>query len=116
MNESIGQPAAKAGVGGAVAEKTVGVMLGFVRNEGRSGKVGALIDRTRGTEAAIAAASSGSGLGRVMSVGTGLTALGLGMGEIESIAGELLRVFLDKIGADRMGKIIAGTPRLGQFA
>ena len=113
MGELIGQPASTAGIGGVVAEKTVGIMLGFVRSEGRSDKVEALIDRLPGAEAAIAAASAG-GLGRLMAVGTGV-GLGLGM-EIQSIASELLRVSLDKIGAERMGQIIAGTPGLGQFA
>jgi hypothetical protein len=115
MGESIGQPASKAGVDDAVAEKTVGIMLGFICSEGRSDKVEALIDRIPGTEAAIAAASTG-GLGRLMAVGTGLMAVGQGMGEIRSIARELFGRSLDKIGADRMGEIIAGTPGLGQFA
>ena len=114
MGELIGQPASRAGIDGVVAEKTVGIMLGFVRSEGRSDKIEALIDRLPGAEAAIAAASAG-GLGRLMAVGTGVMGLGPGM-EIQSIASELLRVSLDKTGAERMGEIIAGTPGLGQFA
>jgi len=114
MDESIGQPASEAGVDGAVAEKTVGIMRSFVFSAGRSDKGNALIDRTPGAEAALAAAGTG-GLGEVMAVGTSLMVVGLGM-EIQSIASELLRVFLDKSGADRMDKISAGTPGLGQFA
>ena len=34
MNELVGELATKAGVDGAVAEKTVGIMPGFFRNEG----------------------------------------------------------------------------------
>jgi hypothetical protein len=64
----------------------------------------------------MAVANSGSGGSGLMAVATRLMAVRLGMGEIHSIAGELLRVSLDKIGAGRMGEIIAGTPGLGQFA
>jgi hypothetical protein len=116
MDESIGQPVAKAGVDGAIAEKTVGIMLGFVRSEGRSEKVETPIDRIPRAEAAIVATNSGSGVSGLMAVGKGLTAVGLGLGEIHSIARELLSVSLDKIGAGRMSEIIAGTPGLGQFA
>jgi hypothetical protein len=60
MDELIGQLATKAGIDGAVAEKTVGIVLGFLRNEGPSDKVQALIDQIPGAEAAIAASSSAS--------------------------------------------------------
>ena len=44
MDELIGQLAAKAGIDEAVAEKTIGIILGFLRSEGPSDKVQALID------------------------------------------------------------------------
>jgi len=119
MDELIGRLAAKAGIDNAVAEKTIGIILGFLRNEGPSDKVQALIDKIPGAEAAIAA--SGGGLSRLMggglmALGTRLMGLGLGMGDIQNIARELFRFGRDKIGADQMGEIIAGTPGLRQFA
>ena len=121
MDELVGQLAAKAGIDNAVAEKTVGIMLGFLRNEGPSDKVQSLIDKIPGAEAAIAASSTGGGLGRLMggglmALGTKLMGLGLGIGQIQSIARELFKFGRDKIGADQMGEIIAGTPGLSQFA
>ena len=121
MDELIGRLAAKAGIDNVVAEKTVGIMLGFLRNEGPSDKVQTLIDNIPGAEAAIAASSAGGGLGRLMggglmALGTRLMGLGLGIGEIQSVARELFKFGRDKIGADRMGEIIAGTPGLSQFA
>src|SRR5437879_3062687 len=121
MDELIGRLAAKAGIDNAVAEKTIGIILGFLRNEGPSDKVQALIDKIPGAEAAIAASSNGSGLGRLMggglmALGTKLMGLGLGMGEIQNVARELFRFGRDPIGADQMGEIIAGTPGLSQFA
>jgi hypothetical protein len=54
--------------------------------------------------------------GGLMAIGTRLMGLGLGMGEIQNVARELFSFGRDKIGADRMGEIIAGTPGLRQFA
>ena len=121
MDELIGRLAAKASIDNAIAEKTIGIILGFLRNEGPSDKVQALIDQIPGAEAAIAASSNGGGLGRLMggglmALGTKLMGLGLGISEIQNVARELFRFGRDKIGADRMGEIIAGTPGLNQFA
>jgi len=122
MDELIGRLAEKAGIDNAVAEKTVGLILDFLRKEGPSDKVQALIDKIPGAEAAIAASGNNrGGLGRLiggglMALGTRLMALGLSMAEIQNIARELFRFGRDKIGADQMGEIIAGTPGLSQFA
>jgi len=121
MDELIGRLASKAGIDSAVAEKTVGIILNFLRSEGPSDKVQALIDQIPGAEAAMAASNNNGTISRLMggglmAVGTRLMGLGLGMGEIQSIARELFRYGRDKIGADQMGAIIAGTPGLSQFA
>ena len=121
MEELIGRLAAKASIDDAVAEKTIGLILGFLRSEGPSAKVQALIDVIPGAEAAISSSNNNGGLGRLMggglmALGTRLMGLGLGMTEIQNIARELFRFGRDKIGADQMGEIIAGTPGLKQFA
>ncbi|QQO32216.1 DUF2267 domain-containing protein [Bradyrhizobium diazoefficiens] len=121
MDELIGRLAANASIDSAVAEKTVGIILNFLRSEGPSDIVQALIDQIPGAEGAIEASKSGGGLSRLMggglmAVGTRLMGLGLGMSDIQTIARELFRFGRDKIGADQMGKIIAGTPGLSQFA
>jgi hypothetical protein len=121
MEELIGRLATEAGIDDAVAEKTIGIMLGFLRSEGPCDKVQALIDNIPGAEAAITASNNGGGLaklmgGGLMAVGTKLMALGLGMTEIENVARELFRFARDKLGVDQMGEIISGTPGLIQFA
>jgi hypothetical protein len=121
MDELIGRLAVKAGIDNVVAEKTVGIILGFLRNEGPCDKVQALIDKIPGAEAVIAASSNGGGFSRLMggglmALGTRLMGLGLGMGDIQNIARELFQFGRDKIGADQMGEIVAGTPGLSQFA
>ena len=121
MDELTAWLASKAGIEGTVAEKTIGIILGYLRNEGPSDKVQALIDKIPGAEAAISASENGAGLsklmgGGLMAVGSRLMALGLGIGEIQNIAHELFRFGRDKIGAEHMSEIISGTPGLSQFA
>ena len=121
MNELVEQLAAKAGIDRAVAEKTIGIILGFLRKEGPSDKVQALIDQIPGAESAVEAANNSSGLsglmdGGLMALGSRLMGLGLGIGEIQNVARELFKFGRDRIGADQMGEIISGTPGLSQFA
>jgi hypothetical protein len=121
MNELVDELAVKAGIENAVAEKTVGIMLDYLRSEGPPEAVKALIDGIPGAEAAIAAARDGGGLSRLMggglmAVGTRLMALGLTIADIQKIVRELFAFGRDKIGADRMRAIIAGTPALSHFA
>lgn len=121
MDELVEQLAAKAGIDRAVAEKTIGIILGFLRKEGPSDKVQALIDRIPGAESALEASNKSSGLsglmgGGLMALGSRLMGLGLSIGEIQSVARELFRFSRDRIGADQMGEIISGTPGLSQFA
>lgn len=120
MDELVEQLAAKAGIDRAVAEKTIGIILGFLRKEGPSDKVQALIDKISGAERVVQASGNGSGLsglmgGGLMALGSRLMGLGLGINEIQNVARELFKFGRDRIGADQMGEIIAGTPGLSQF-
>src|SRR5262249_59302513 len=97
MDELVDELATKAGIGGAVTAKSIGIMLDYLRSEGPPETVQALIDRIPGAEAAIAAARNGSGLSRLMggglmAVGTRLTGLGLAMTDIQKLARELFAV------------------------
>ncbi|MBI5130440.1 MAG: DUF2267 domain-containing protein [Rhodopseudomonas palustris] len=121
MDELIERLADKAGLEKAVAGKSVGIILGFLRNEGPQEPVQALIDTIPGAEAAIESANeSRGGLsklmgGGVMAMGARLMGLGLGMADIQKLAHELFHIGREKIGADRMKTIIAETPGLRQF-
>jgi hypothetical protein len=121
MDQLVEQLAAKAGIDKAVAEKTVGIMLGFLRKEGPSDKVQALIDRIPGAEDAVEASTSPAGLsalmgGGLMAVGSRLMGLGLGISDIQNVARELVSFGRDRIGAEQMSEIIARTPGLKQFS
>ncbi|MEW6643297.1 MAG: DUF2267 domain-containing protein [Pseudomonadota bacterium] len=121
MDELIEQLSAKVGIDKAVAEKTIGIILGFLRTEGPADKVQALIDKIPGADAVIAANSKSSLLGGflgggLMALGGKLMGLGLGMGEIQGVARELFKFGRDRLGTDAIDDIIAGTPGLSQFA
>lgn len=120
MDELIDRLTTKVGIERAVAEKTVGIILNFLRNEGPTEKVQALIDGIPGASAAVAENESSGGLGGLMggglmALGGKLMALGLGMGDIQSIARELFKYGREKIGEDKMAEIVAETPGLSQF-
>jgi len=122
MDELIDMLASKAGIDKAVAEKTVGAILGFLRKEGPADKVQALIDKIPGAEAAIDSAGAGGGGfasmlgGGIMALGAKLMGFGLGTGDIQMVGRELFKFGREKIGADGMGAIISETPGLSQFA
>jgi hypothetical protein len=120
MDDLVEQLAVKVGLDKAVAGRTVGIILGFLRSEGPTDKVQALIDRIPGAENIIETGNK-NGLGRltgggVMGLGMKLMALGLGMAEIKSVARELFRYGKDQLGADEMAEIISATPGLSQFS
>ena len=117
MNELIDLLTTNVGIDKAVAEKTIGIILGFLRNEGPTEDVSSLIAAIPGGEDAVTDADSGGLMGGgLMALGSKLMGLGLGMGEIQSVAGELFKYGRDKIGAEKMGNIISQTPGLSQFA
>ena len=124
MDELVERLSVKVGIDKNIAEKTVGIILNFLRTEGPADKVQVLIDKIPGAEAAVEA-NRGNGVGGMlggflggglMVLGTRLMGLGLGMGEIQSVARELLSFGRDRVGADEIDEIIAGTPGLSQFA
>ena len=121
MKELVGELASKAGSGVAMAAKSIDIILGFLADEGPSSTVQALIGKIPGAEAAIAAAASSADRARpiadrLMAAGTRLTTPGPSIGKIQNIGRELFGFGRDKIGADHVGEIIAGTPGLFQFA
>src|ERR1700750_2556077 len=81
MDELIKALTAKVGIDEAVAEKAIGIILGFLRKEAPAAPVDALIEKIPGAEAAIAASNGGGGFnllgGGLMALGSKLMGLGL---------------------------------------
>jgi hypothetical protein len=119
MEELIGRLVANAGVDKAAAEKSVGIILDFLRKEGPPDKVQALIDKLPGAEALIAQqADAGGGMfsmGGIMGAGTKMMAAGLSMGQVQGVTKEVIAFAREKAGEDTVGEIVGSIPGLSQF-
>jgi hypothetical protein len=120
MDELVARLVANVGVDRAVAEKSVGIVLAFLINDGPADKIQALMDKLPGAEAAAQSASNSSGgigglMGGIMGVGTKLMAAGLGMGQIQGVTREIIAFAREKAGEDAVGEIVGAIPGLGQF-
>jgi hypothetical protein len=117
MDELIERLVTNCGVERPVAEKSVGIILDFLRTEGPADKVQALIDAMPGAEA-LAAASAGpaGGMGGIMGAANRLMAAGLSMGQIQCVTRELVAHGRETAGEDTVGEIVGAIPGLSQFA
>jgi len=128
MEELISRVSAAAGIDPALAEKAVGMIIGFLQKEGPAAEIGQLMQAMPGAEALAAdhaAAPAGGlmgglmgmmgGAGGVMALGQQLMSSGLDMGQIQTLSKEVFAFGREKAGEDAMGAIVAAIPGLGQF-
>ena len=119
MDELIGRLVANVGVERAAAEKSIGIILDFLRKEGPPDKVQALIDRLPGAEAALQAQQDTGGgmfdMGGIMGAGTKMMAAGLSMGQVQGVTRETIAYAREKAGEDTIGEIVGAIPGLSQF-
>ena len=128
MTDIVSQIADKVGIEPALAEKALGMMLGFLQREADDGAVAKMIEAIPGAPELVAkfngAGSGGGGLlgglmasfgGGVMALGQQLMAQGLGMGEITGLAKETIAIARQHAGADTVDEVVASVPGLSQF-
>jgi hypothetical protein len=118
MEELIARLVANVGVDRTAAEKSVGIILDFLRKEGPADKVQALIDRLPGAEALLNSQSSDGGgftMGGIMGAGTKMMAAGLSMGQVQGVTKEVIAYTREKAGEDAIGEIVGAIPGLSQF-
>ncbi|KRB50088.1 hypothetical protein ASE04_16065 [Rhizobium sp. Root708] len=131
MNEIVDQIAARVGIPADVAEKAVGMMLGFLQREAADGPVAKMIEAIPGASDLVAkyngeGETGGGGLlgsimgafggaGGVMALGQQLMGEGLGMGEITTLAKETIAVAEQHAGKEVVDEVVASVPGLGQF-
>ena len=112
----IGRLVANVGVDRSAAEKSVGIILDFLRKEGPAEKVQALIDKLPGAEALLAKQSESAGgmfsMGGIMGAGTKMMAAGLSMGQVQGVTRETIAYAREKIGDDAVGEIVGAIPGL----
>ena len=122
MDELIERVVANVGVDRSTAEKAIGIILDFLRKEGPTEKVDALIAQMPGADALVAAASeqaSGGGgmfgMGGIMAAANRLMAAGLSMGQVQKVTQEVVAYTREKAGEDSVGEIVGAIPGLSQF-
>jgi hypothetical protein len=121
MDELVERLTAKCGVEPSAAEKSVGIILDFLRKEGPPDKVQALLDKMPGAEAlAASAGEQGSGggmfgMGGIMAAANRLMAAGLSMGQVQSVTREVVAYAREKAGEDTVGEVVGAIPGLSQF-
>jgi len=130
MNEIVDQIAARVGIPAEVAEKALGMMLGFLQREAADGPVAKMIEAIPGASDLVAqyngaGETGGGGLlgsimgalggGGIMALGQQLMSEGLGMGEITSLAKETLSIAEQHAGKETVDEVVASVPGLSQF-
>jgi hypothetical protein len=130
MNEMVDQIAARVGIPADVAEKAVGMMLGFLQREAADGPVAKMIEAIPGASELVAqyngeGQSGGGGIlgsimgalggGGVMALGQQLMSEGLGMGEITTLAKETIAIAEQHAGKEVVDEVVASVPGLSQF-
>ncbi|MGO4439085.1 hypothetical protein [Rhizobium sp. RAF56] len=130
MNEIVDQIATKVGIAPDVAEKALGMMLGFLQREAPDGPVAHMIQSIPGASDLVAqyngAETGGGGLlgglmsaigvgGGIMGLGQALMSEGLGMGEISSLAKETISIARQHAGDSIVDEVVGSIPGLSQF-
>lgn len=130
MEELIGRIVSNVGIDEGLAKTAVGMILNFLQNEGPSDKVGALMEAMPGASELIASAGGeggGGGLmgavGSMMGGGGGgamalmgqLTGAGLGMGDVQGVANEVMGFAKEQAGEDAVAEVVGAIPGLSQF-
>ena len=128
MNELVTRIADKVGIEPALAEKSVGMMLGFLQREAADGPVAKMIESVPGALDLVAkynGEGEGKGLlgglmsalggGGIMGLGQQLMAQGLGMGEISKLAKETMAAAREYAGDEVVDEVVASVPGLSLF-
>jgi hypothetical protein len=117
LNDLVSRIATNVGIDPDTAAKAVGAILEFLQSEGPADKVKEMLASVPGAEELIAQAPSGGmlSMGGVMGLGQKLMGMGLGMGEISSVAKETMGYARENGAGDSIDEIVASIPGLSQF-
>ena len=123
MSEIVNQIAEATGIDPELAEKALGMMLGFLEKEGDDAAVQKMIAAIPGAAELISeyGGDGGGGFmsglagGGIMGLGQKLMSAGLGMGEITALARQTIAVAKQYAGEETVDQVVASIPGLGQF-
>ena len=129
MSDLVTRVADAVGIDAALAEKAIGMMLGFLQREAADGPVAKMIEAIPGASDLVAkyngegeskgllgSLMSAIGGGGIMGLGQQLMSQGLGMSEIGTLARETIAVGRQYAGDEVVDNVIASVPGLKQFA
>ena len=127
MQDLIERVSSAAGIDAALAQKSIGLILGFLKKEAPAAEMEQLMAAMPGADAMAAASEEGGGKsllgsamgmlggGGIMGLAGKLTDAGLGMGQMQSVGKELFAYGREKAGEDVVGAIAGSVPGLSQF-
>lgn len=127
MEELIGRIVGNVGIDEELAKTAVGLILAFLQKAGPEDKVSSLMASLPGAEALIGETSGGGGglmgaiggmmggAGGAMALMGQLTGAGLGMGDVQGVANEVVGFAKEKAGEDTVTEIVGSIPGLSQF-
>ena len=126
MQDLIERVSSAAGIDAALAQKSIGLILGFLKKEAPAAEMEQLMAAMPGAGAMAAASEEGGGKsllgsamgmlgGGIMGLAGKLTDAGLGMGQMQSVGKELFAYGREKAGEDVVGAIAGSVPGLSQF-
>lgn len=128
MNELVTRVADAVGIDQALAEKAIGMMLGFLQREAADGPVARMIEAVPGAAELVAKYNgegeskgllgglmSAFGGGGVMGLGQQLMSQGLGMAEIGGLAKQTIAIAREHAGDEVVDEVVASVPGLSQF-
>ena len=129
MEELIGRVATAANIPAEQAERAISLVFAFLRREAPAEVDDMLREVPGGSEAAVRGEADkpkvggmmgglmnmlGDG-GGLMGLASQLTGVGLGTGEMTTVGKEIFGYAREKAGNERVGKVVAAVPGLGQF-
>ena len=129
MEELIGRVASAADIPADQAERAIGLVFAFLKQEAPT-EVDDMLAHVPGGNAAASAGeaekSTGSGMpgglmgmmsggGGLMGLASRLSGIGLGTGEMTTVGKEIFTFAREKVGDEKIGKVAAAVPGLSQF-
>lgn len=123
MDELVDRLVAGAGIDRSVAETSIGIIIDFLRKEGPTEKVDALLAGMPGADALLARAGEQAaggamamlGMSGLMGAANRLMAAGLSMGQVQTVTQQFVAFAREKAGEDKVGEIVGAIPGLSQF-
>lgn len=127
MDQIIARIASAAGISEELAKQALEIILNFLAKEGPQDKVQMLVDALGANDLVDPASSdtgggllggmlgSMGGMGAAMAALNELTSAGLGMGEVKTVASEMITVAKENTDPDAVDEVINSVPGLSQI-